>query len=85
MVNYYINKIKHVPQRPTSCVDCGKIDLKEDAVLATTGPSEKDADYVPSLLCLSCETLTVITSNPGPVIGVHHSAGNQATMRGSEK
>ncbi len=63
-------------------MDCGKSDLKEDAVLATTGPSEKNADYVLSVLCLSCETLMVVTAQPGAVIGIHHSAGNQATVRG---
>ncbi len=63
---------------------CGKLDLKEDAVLATTGPSEKDADYVLSVLCLSCETLMIVTTHPGAVIGIHHSAGNQATIRGSK-
>jgi len=45
------------------------------------GPSQRNADYVPSVLCLSCETLMIITLNPGAVIGVNHSAGNQATMR----
>lgn len=59
----------------------GGLDLKDDAVLATMGPSQRDADYVPSVLCLSCETLMIITLNPGAVIGVNHSAGNQATMR----
>ena len=68
--------------RPSTCMDCGKSDLKEDAVLATTGPSEKNADYVLSVLCLSCETLMVVTAQPGAVIGIHHSAGNQATVRG---
>lgn len=81
MVHYYINKIKHLPQRPTVCIDCGGVSLKDDAVLATTGPSQKDADYVPSILCLSCETLMVITTNPGAVIGVNHSSGNQVTVR----
>jgi len=81
MAHFYINKIKHIPQRPTTCIDCGGLDLKDDAVLATMGPSQRDADYVPSVLCLSCETLMIITSNPGAVIGVNHSAGNQATMR----
>jgi hypothetical protein len=65
-------------------VACGKLDLKEDAVLATTGPSEKDADYVLSVLCLSCETLMIVTTHPGAVIGIHHSAGNQATIRDSK-
>lgn len=83
MVHYFITKIKRVSDRPSSCIQCGKVDLKEDAVLATTGPSEKNADYAPSILCLSCETLMVITNNPGAVIGIHHSAGNQATVRGS--
>ena len=81
MVHYYINKVKHIAQRPASCISCGKTDLKDDAVLATTGTSEKYADYVPSVLCLSCETLMIITSNPGPVIGINHSVGNQVTVR----
>ena len=74
----------HVPQRPSTCMNCGKTDLKDDAVLATIGPSEKDADYVPSVLCLSCETLMIITTQSGAVIGIHHSVGNQVTVRGSE-
>tara|TARA_B100000470_G_scaffold40680_1_gene29594 strand:- start:135 stop:386 length:252 start_codon:yes stop_codon:yes gene_type:complete len=81
MVHFYVNRIKHIPQKPTTCIDCGGLDLKDDAVLATMGPSQRDADYVLSVLCLSCETLMIITSNPGAVIGVNHSAGNQATMR----
>ena len=81
MVHFYINKIKHIPQRLTACIDCGGLELKDDAVLATMGPSQRDADYVPSVLCLSCETLMIITSNPGAAIGVNHSAGNQVTMR----
>jgi len=85
MVHYYVNKIKHLSQKPSTCMDCGKSDLKEDAVLATTGPSEKNADYVLSVLCLSCETLMIITTQPEAVIGIHHSTGNQATVRGSEK
>ncbi len=83
MVHYYVNKIKHISHRLSQCVNCGKSDLKDDAVLATTGPSEKYADYVPSILCLSCETLMVITTNPGKVVGINHSVGNQVTVRGS--
>ena len=83
MVHYFVNKIKHVSQKPSTCTNCGKQDLKEDAVLATTGPSEKNADYVLSVLCLSCETLMIVTVQPGDVIGIHHSAGNQVTVRGS--
>jgi len=81
MVHYYVNKIKHLSYKPSQCIDCGRSELKDDAVLATTGISEKNADYVPSTLCLYCETLMVITSHPGPVIGVNHSAGNQVTVR----
>jgi len=81
LVHYFVNKIKNVPDKPSKCIDCGKSNMKEDAVLATTGPSEKNADYVPSILCLSCETLMVITNQPGSVIGIHHSAGNQVTIR----
>jgi len=36
---------------------------------------------VPSTLCLSCETLMIITSHPGAVVGVNHSVGNQVTVR----
>ena len=85
MAHYFVNKIKNLSNKPSKCIECGQSNLKQDAVLATTGPSEKNADYVPSILCLACETLMVITSYPGPVIGIHHSAGNQVTIRGSEK
>ena len=44
MVHFYINKIKHIPQRLTTCIDCGGLELKDDAVLATMGPSQRDAD-----------------------------------------
>ena len=85
MTHYFVNKIKNLTNKPSKCIECGQSRLKEDAVLATTGPSEKNADYGPSILCLACETLMVITSHPGLVIGIHHSAGNQVTIRGSEK
>ena len=81
LVHYYVHKIKHLSNKPSACINCGKSDLKLDAVLSTTGPSEKNADYVPSVLCLSCETLMIITSNPGAVVGINPSAGNQATVR----
>ena len=81
MVHYFVSKIKHISQKPSQCVRRGKSDLKDDAVLATTGPSERDADYVPSTLCLSCETLMIITSQPGAVVGVNHTTGNQVTVR----
>jgi len=83
VVHYYVNKIKHISDKPSLCVNCGTSNLKDDAVLATTGPSEKYADYVPSTLCLSCETLMIITSHPGAVVGVNHSVGNQVTVRNS--
>ncbi|MDH3487809.1 MAG: hypothetical protein OEL82_07180 [Nitrosopumilus sp.] len=59
------------------------MEIKDDAVLATIGPSEANADYVPSVLCLSCETLMVITTHSELVVGIHHSVGNQVSMRGS--
>ena len=81
MVHYYVSKIKRISNKPSLCVNCRTPNLKDDAVLATTGPSERYADYVPSTLCLSCETLMIITSHPGAVVGVNHSVGNQVTVR----
>jgi len=83
LVHYFINKIKRVSSRPSKCVNCGGLEIKDDAVLATIGPSEANADYVPSVLCLSCETLMVITTHSELVVGIHHSVGNQVSMRGS--
>ena len=81
MTHYYISQVKHIVTKPSTCINCGKSNLKDDAVLATTGSSEKYADYVPSTLCLSCETLMIITSHPGTVVGINHSVGNQVTVR----
>jgi hypothetical protein len=64
-------------------VNCDGLDIKDDAILATIGPSEANADYVPSILCLSCETLMIITTQLELVVGIHHSVGNQVTMRNS--
>jgi len=83
MVNYFINQIKRVSNRPSKCVNCAGSDLKDDAVLATIGPSEANADYVPSILCFSCETLMIITTHSELVVGIHHTVGNQVTMRNS--
>ncbi len=83
MVNYFISKIKRVSGRPSKCVSCNALNLKDDAVLATIGPSEANADYVPSVLCFSCETLMIITTHSELVVGIHHSVGNQVTMRNS--
>ena len=83
MVHYFVNKIKRVSGMPSKCVSCQGIDMKNDAVLATIGPSELNADYVPSVLCLSCETLMVITTHSELVVGIHHTVGNQVSMRGS--
>ena len=83
LVHYFISKVRNLATRPSSCIDCRSTYLKDDAVLATTGTSEKYADYVPSVLCLSCETLMIITPNPGPVVGINHSVGNQVTVRNS--
>lgn len=68
---------------PLKCVNCQGVNMKNDAVLATIGPSELNADYVPSVLCLSCETLMVITTHSELVVGIHHTVGNQVSMRGS--
>lgn len=83
MVQYFISQIKRVQNRPPKCVNCSGLDLKDDAVLTTIGPSETNADYVPSVLCLSCETLMIITTHSELVVGIHHTVGNQATMRNS--
>jgi len=83
VVLYFINKIKRVSSKPSKCVNCNGLKIKDDAVLATIGPSEANADYVPSVLCLSCETLMIITTHSELVVGIHHSVGNQVSMRGS--
>mgnify|MGYP006929372121 CR=1 FL=1 len=83
MVLYFVNKIKRVSSKPSKCVNCNGLKIKDDAVLATIGPSEANADYVPSVLCLSCETLMIITTHSELVVGIHHSVGNQVSMRGS--
>jgi len=64
-------------------VNCNGLEIKDDAVLATIGPSEANADYVPSVLCLSCETLMIITTHSELIIGIHHSVGNQVSIRDS--
>jgi len=81
MVHYYIKKIKRLSFKPNTCVNCNSQNIVEDAVLASTGPTQENTDYTPSVLCLSCETLMIITVEPGVGLGLQASIGNEVTMR----
>ncbi|MEK6980872.1 MAG: hypothetical protein AABW66_05400 [Thermoproteota archaeon] len=62
-------------------MECNSQNIVEDAVLASTGPTQENTDYTPSVLCLSCETLMIITTKPGAGLGLLASTGNEVTMR----
>ncbi|EPA05844.1 hypothetical protein [Candidatus Nitrosarchaeum limnium] len=55
--------------------------MVEDAVLASTGPTQENTDYTPSILCIDCETLMIITTQPGAGLGLQASVGNELSMR----
>jgi hypothetical protein len=81
MVHYYIKKIKRVSEKPHTCVNCNRENMVEDAVLASTGPTQENTDYTPSILCIDCETLMIITTQPGAGLGLQASVGNELSMR----
>ena len=81
MVHYYIKKIKRLSHKPNTCMNCNSQNMVEDAVLASTGPTQENTDYTPSVLCLACETLMIITIEPGTGLGLQASIGNELTMR----
>ena len=81
MVHYYIKKIIRVSLKPNSCTNCNSQNILQDAVLASTGPTQEYASYAPSILCLACETLMIITTEPGAGLGIQASVGNEVSMR----
>ena len=81
MVHYFIKKIKRLSHKPDTCVNCNGKNMIEDAVLASTGPTQENTDYTPSVLCLECETLMIITTEPGAGLGLQASIGNEVSMR----
>ena len=81
MVHYYIKKIKRLSDMPTKCMNCNGVDLAMDVVLASTGPTQENTDYRPSVLCLTCEMLMIITNEPGVGLGLQASIGNEITIR----
>ncbi|MFB5609558.1 MAG: hypothetical protein ACE5Q5_05000 [Nitrosarchaeum sp.] len=81
MVHYYIAKIKRVSHKPATCIICNSQNIVEDAVLASTGPTQENTDYTPSVLCIACETLMIITTEPGTGLGLQASVGNEVSMR----
>lgn len=81
MVHYYIKKIKCISHKPTTCMICNSQNIIEDAVLASTGPTQENTDYTPSMLCIECETLMIITTEPGAGLGLQASIGNEVSMR----
>ena len=81
MVHYYIKTIKRVSCKPDTCMNCNSQNMVEDAVLASIGPTQENTDYTPSILCLTCETLMIITIEPGAGLGLQASVGNEVSMR----
>lgn len=81
MVHYYIKKIKRLSEMPSRCMNCNGVDLVIDAILASTGPTPKNTNYRPSALCLTCETLMIITSESDVGLGLQASTGNEITIR----
>lgn len=81
MVHYYVKKIKQISHKPVTCMICNSQSIVEDAVLASTGPTQENTDYTPSILCLDCETLMIITIKPSVGLGLQASIGNEVSMR----
>ena len=81
MVHYFIKKIKRVSEKPHACTNCNSENIVEDAVLSSTGPTQENTDYTPSILCMDCETLMIITTQPGTGLGLQASIGNEVSMR----
>ena len=81
MVHYYVKKIKRLSEKPSTCIDCNSKNIVNDAILASTGPTQENTDYAPSVLCLSCETLMIIAKEPGAGLGLQASVGNEMSMR----
>ena len=81
MVHYYIKKIKRLSHKSSVCINCNSQNIIEDAVLASTGPTQENTDYTPSVLCIDCETLMIITVEPGTGLGLQASIGNEVSMR----
>ena len=81
MVHYYIKKIRRLSHKPSTCIDCNSQNIIQDTVLASTGPTQENTDYTPSVLCITCETLMIITTEPGAGLGLQASVGNEISMR----
>lgn len=81
MVHYYIKKIKRLSYKPSTCADCNSPNILHDVVIASTGPTQENTDYTPSVLCLTCETLMIITTTPGTGLSLQASIGNEISMR----
>jgi len=81
MVHYYIKKIKRLSEKPSQCIVCNSQNMLDDAVLASTGPTQENTNYTPSVLCLGCETLMIITNESGTGLGLQASVGNEVTIR----
>jgi hypothetical protein len=81
MVHYYIKKVLRISSRPYVCKNCGNENIIEDVVLASIGPTQENTRYTPSILCISCETLMIITSQLGIGLGLQASIGNEVSMR----
>lgn len=81
MAHYYIKKIKRLSEIPSRCMNCNGINLVIDAIFTSTGPTQENTNYRPSVLCLTCEMLMIITHESDVGLGLQASTGNEMTIR----
>jgi len=66
-------------------MNCGKESLVKDVVKALTGLSKSELSPKENHLCLYCETLMIITTEPKKALSIQSNAGNIVTLRSSKK
>ena len=73
MTNYYVKTLEYTPSKPSSCITCGRDNLVDGIVIARIGLDNSNLNTKENTLCLFCETLMIITSEPKAAITLQPS------------
>jgi hypothetical protein len=82
---YYVARIEFTSPQPTSCITCGRDDLKSNVVITKAGSNEQNISNKNNILCLACETLMVITDEPQIMLTIMNVEGNKVIIRNKSK
>lgn len=85
-MHLYVKTIHYIPHKPKACMECGRDnDLHKNAVNVLIGHDKNSLTSKESVLCQTCETLMIITTEQRATLSIQPLPGDKITLRSAKK